>query len=77
LALKLEELQNPEGCRTAVLRDRESKVKLNKAKKSSRKYRSVEEQRRLEQALEDKENETLIDIEDEFDSLREKLIKKL
>lgn len=77
LALKLEELRNPEGCRTAILRDRESKVKLNKAKKSSRKYRSIEEQRRLEQATEDKENETLIDIEDEFDSLREKLTKKL
>lgn len=77
LALKLEELQNPQGCRTAVLRDRESKVKLNKAKKSSRKYRTIEEQRRLEQAIEDKENETLIDIEEEFESLREKLTKRL
>ena len=77
MALKLEELQNPQGCRTAVLRDRESKVKLNKAKKSSRKYRTIEEQRRLEQAIEDKENETLIDIEEEFESLREKLTKRL
>lgn len=77
LALKLEELQNPDGCRTAVLRDREAKVKQNKAKKSSRKYKSIEEQRRLDEAKQQEENETLIDMDDEFDALRAKLTNKL
>ncbi|EGW33088.1 uncharacterized protein SPAPADRAFT_60397 [Spathaspora passalidarum NRRL Y-27907] len=39
LALKLEELENPESCRNAVLKERAQKVKQSKSKKSKRKKR--------------------------------------
>ncbi|CAH2354209.1 uncharacterized peptide chain release factor-like protein, mitochondrial [[Candida] railenensis] len=56
LALKLEEQQNPENSRTAVLNLRKSMVKQSKAKKSNKKYKEIEAKR-----AEDKERRELED----------------
>lgn len=69
LALKLEELENPEHCRTAVLKERESKVKQNKMKKSTRKYKKIEEERQLQKEKEKELLSEIVDIDSELDSL--------
>lgn len=61
LALRLDDLQNPETSRNTVIQDRKSKLKLSKAKKSNRKYRKLEEEKE-----EDEDTEEL-DPEAEFD----------
>ncbi|CCE78513.1 Piso0_001138 [Millerozyma farinosa CBS 7064] len=69
LALKLEELENPEHCRTAVLKERESKVKQNKMKKSTRKYKKIEEERQLQKEKEQELLSEIVDIDSELDTL--------
>ncbi|QRG40303.1 hypothetical protein FDK38_004767 [Candidozyma auris] len=64
LAMKLEEMQDPENCRSAVIAKRKTMVKQNKAKKSRRKYAKLEEERSEE---EDEVNEEGVDIEDEVE----------
>lgn len=69
LALKLEELQNPEGCRTAVVNERKTKTKQSKTKKANKKYKVLDEERA--KTKEEEERELLsnyIDIDAEFDS---------
>lgn len=56
LALKLEEQQNPENSRTAVLNLRKSMVKQSKAKKLNKKYKEIDAKR-----AEDKERKELED----------------
>ncbi|SGZ52821.1 CIC11C00000004755 [Sungouiella intermedia] len=48
LALKLEELENPDNCRTAVINQRKMMVKKNKSKKSKKKYTQVDEDRQAQ-----------------------------
>lgn len=67
LALKLEELENPENCRTAVINQRKSMVKKNKAKKSKKKYSQVEEERQLQRQKDAEELSQLIDLDAELD----------
>ncbi|XBA50500.1 hypothetical protein SBP28_005078 [Candidozyma auris] len=64
LAMKLEEMQDPENCRSAVIAKRKTMVKQNKAKKSRRKYAKLEEERSEE---EDEVKEEGVDIEDEVE----------
>ncbi|QWW25374.1 hypothetical protein CA7LBN_004261 [Candidozyma auris] len=64
LAMKLEEMQDPENCRSAVIAKRKTMVKQNKAKKSRRKYAKLEEERSEE---EDEVNEEGVDIEVEVE----------
>ncbi|RLV95643.1 putative peptide chain release factor-like protein [Spathaspora sp. JA1] len=66
LALKLEELENPEGCRTAVLNERAQKVKDSKKKKTKRKYKLLDEQKKLEREQEQEQIQE-VDIEDQFE----------
>lgn len=65
LALKLDELQNPETCRTAVLNTRKTLVKKSKAKKSNRKYKAHDEERMVEKQKQ--LEEPLVDIDDEVE----------
>jgi protein subunit release factor B len=62
LALKLEQAQNAEGCRTAILNQRKARAKQNKAKKSSKKYAQLE----MGKSLVPEEPEP-IDVEEEFE----------
>lgn len=64
LAMKLEEMQDPENCRSAVIAKRKTMVKQNKAKKLRRKYAKLEEERSEE---EDEVNEEGVDIEVEVE----------
>lgn len=66
LALKLEELQDPENCRTAVVNKRLSMTKASKQKKSNRKYKRLEEEKLLVPGPE-QEN---IDVEQELGNLK-------
>ncbi|KAI5958192.1 hypothetical protein KGF57_002547 [Candida theae] len=52
LALKLDDFYNPETSRNAVLAERAQKVKQSKAKKSSRKYRAINEAKEAEKTME-------------------------
>lgn len=67
LALKLEELQDPENCRNAVINKRKMMVKQSKAKKSKKKYSQIEEERELQKQKELEELSQLIDLDAEFD----------
>lgn len=69
LALKLEEIQDPENCRTAVIAKRKTIVKSNKSKKSRRKYDKLDEQRLEVKKQEEEELANLVDIEAELDIL--------
>lgn len=69
LALRLEELENPENCRTAVINKRMSMVKRNKAKKSKKKYSQADEERQIQKSKEDEELNQFVDIEAELDAL--------
>lgn len=69
LALKLDELQNPEGCRNAIVNERKTKVKLSKAKKSNKKYKKIDEDRKKEKEEEDELMSNIIDMDEEFDTL--------
>lgn len=73
LALKLDEMQNPETCRTAVLNTRKTLLKKSKSKKSNKKYKKLDEENRL---AKEKENELLaqvVDPEAELDQLMKKV----
>lgn len=67
LALKLDELQNPETCRTAVVNTRKTLLKKSKAKKSNRKYKKLDEERQLEKQNELEELQQAVDIDDELE----------
>lgn len=69
LALKLEEIQDPENCRTAVIAKRKTIVKSNKSKKSRRKYDKLDEERLEVKKQEKEELANLVDIEAELDAL--------
>lgn len=69
LALKLEELENPENCRTAVINQRKMMVKKNKAKKSKKKYTHAYEEREAQRAKEEAELSQMIDLDAELDML--------
>lgn len=69
MALRLEELNEPETCRTAVINKRKSMVKRNKAKKSKKKYAQMEEERMLIRAKKEEELKQLIDLDAEIDQL--------
>lgn len=69
LAMKLEELENPEGCRTAVVNRRKMMVKQNKAKKTRKKYAAADEERSLRKAEEEAELAQFVDPEAELDEL--------
>jgi len=69
LALKLEELENPDNCRTAVINQRKMMVKKNKSKKSKKKYTQVDEDRRAQRAKEEEELSQIIDLDAELDML--------
>lgn len=69
LALKLEELENPENCRTAVINQRKMMVKKNKAKKSKKKYTHADEERQAQRAKEEAELSQMIDLDVELDTL--------
>ncbi|KAK6454544.1 RF-1 domain-containing protein [Scheffersomyces xylosifermentans] len=68
LALKLDDLQNPETSRNAIVGDRKIKLKQSKAKKANRKYKVIDEARKEAQTEKDGELEEIVDIEDEFDT---------
>lgn len=67
LALKLEELQNPEGCRTAVVNERKTKTKQSKTKKANRKYKTIDAERKKAKEEELESLSDFIDIDAEFD----------
>lgn len=67
LALKLEELQDPENCRNAVINKRKTMVKQSKAKKSKKKYSQIEEEREVQKKKELEELSQLIDLDAELD----------
>lgn len=69
LALKLEELENPDNCRTAVINQRKMMVKKNKSKKSKKKYTQVDEDRQAQRAKEEEELSQIIDLDAELDML--------
>ncbi|KAG5421621.1 hypothetical protein I9W82_000713 [Candida metapsilosis] len=50
LALKLDDLYNPETSRNTVVAERAQKVKQSKTKKSNRKYRAINEAKEAEKA---------------------------
>lgn len=68
LAMKLEAIEDPENCRTAVVNRRMTMVKQNKAKKTKRKYDQIEEEREEEKAKEKEELSHFIDMDAELDS---------
>lgn len=69
LALKLEELGNPEGCRTAVVNERKTKTKQSKSKKANKKYKVLDEERKKTNEKEERElMSNFIDIDAEFDN---------
>ncbi|CAK9438316.1 uncharacterized protein LODBEIA_P25400 [Lodderomyces beijingensis] len=74
LALKLEDLNNPESSRNAVLKDRAQKVKQSKSKKANRKYKEIDAERqrqKLERMEKEKELlENFKPIEDELAFLK-------
>lgn len=72
LALKLEELQDPENSRTAILNKRKSMVKQSKAKKSKKKYSRIEEEREAQKMKEQEAMSELIDLDAELDLLLSK-----
>lgn len=67
LAEKIDYLQNGEQSRVAVVNDRKVKTKQSKQKKANRKYKKVEEDKRLEENQD--EHVDLIDIESEIDQM--------
>lgn len=67
LAMKLEEIENPDTCRTAVVNMRKTMVKQNKAKKTKMKYSQIDEEREQERAKEEEELSQIIDMDEEFD----------
>lgn len=68
LALKLDELQNPEGCRTAIVNDRKTKTKQSKTKKANKKYKVLDEERKKTKEEEHELLSDFIDIDAEFDT---------
>lgn len=69
LALKLEELQDPEGCRTAIVNQRKTLVKQSKTKKANRKYKQVDEERAQAKLEEEKLMLEVVDIEAELEDM--------
>lgn len=69
LALKLEEKLYPNTCRTAVLNERKTKVKQSKEKKANRKYKKLDEERKLKKKEETDELTKLLDIESDLDNI--------
>ncbi|PVH21013.1 hypothetical protein CXQ85_004531 [Candidozyma haemuli] len=71
LAMKLEEMEDPENCRLAAVAKRKAGVKQNRAKKSKKKY-AKEEAKKKKQGGDDVEPEgEVLDIEAELDQLLE------
>lgn len=69
LALKLEELQNPEGCRTAIVNKRKALVKQSKTKRANRKYKQVDEERAQAKLEEERLLLEVVDIDAEFEAM--------
>lgn len=69
LALKLEELQDPENCRNAIINKRKIMLKQSKAKKSKKKYSQIAEDREQQKKKEIEELLELIDMDSELDKL--------
>lgn len=67
LALKLEELNDPENCRTAMISKRVSMTKASKQKKSNRKYKKLEQEKLRESSQQIHEE---IDVELELTNLK-------
>ena len=68
LAMRLEDIQNPEGSRNAVLQKRASVLKKNLEKKARRKHRQAHEKRRDENRFEELQA-TITDPEKEFEQM--------
>lgn len=68
LALKIDELQNPEGCRTAIVNERKTKTKQSKTKKANKKYKVLDEERMKTKEEEHELLSNFIDIDAEFDT---------
>lgn len=69
LALKLDDLYNPETSRNSVVNERKTKVKQSKAKKSHRKYKELDVQKELSKLQEHAESPSITaDVEAEFDN---------
>ncbi|EDK43701.1 hypothetical protein PVL30_001851 [Lodderomyces elongisporus] len=72
LALKLEDIQNPQGSRNTILKERAQTVKANRMKKANRKYRALDEERSKQKAKALEEENKMLeelgvqDIDDEF-----------
>lgn len=79
LALKLDDLYNPETSRNALLTERAQKVKQSKAKKSNRKYRALNEAKEEEKALQLEQEQKLFEelggVDDEEEEEFAKFIK--
>lgn len=69
LALKLEELQNPEGCRTAVIGAAKLAAKQAKARKSRKKYQELAETK----PPKDEAAEAKVDPEAEFNQFLQQI----
>ena len=68
LALKLDDLNNPETSRNAVVNDRKTKVKQSKSKKANRKYTKLDAEREEIKRQEEEELAAVVDVEEEFES---------
>lgn len=77
LALKIEERLHPDTCRNAVIKDRMSKVKEYKLKKTSKKYREIDEKRKVLKQEQLEKLDLVLDIDDEFDQFLAKVQTKL
>lgn len=69
LALKLDDMKNPETSRNAVLADRFSKLKQSKEKKANRKYKKLDEERAASKKAEEEEALNYVDPEEEFNQM--------
>ncbi|KAG2734811.1 hypothetical protein G9P44_002817 [Scheffersomyces stipitis] len=68
LALKLDDLNNPETSRNAIVNDRKTKVKQSKSKKANRKYTKLDAEREEIKRQEEEELAAVVDVEEEFES---------
>ncbi|ODV60383.1 Rso55p ASCRUDRAFT_36045 [Ascoidea rubescens DSM 1968] len=78
IALKLEEINDPENCRTKIIKDLKVKSKKSKLKKSKRKYQRLAEEKKLaEQADSNNQDDfsflNLSEIEVEMEMEQEEL----
>lgn len=75
LAMKLEQLQDPENCRLKAIEDQKKKTKKNKEKKTARTKKKLE-QMLQNKTQESKQPEELIDIEQELQMVIERYTTK-